>query len=89
MSKGYTLNYFINTISSASNRQIEQNGVFRVISPRLGGTSVKAQALVNFLGGHGTTFSVVNGSGRFAGFGKTPRARLLKALKLRKRNGSL
>ena len=52
-----------------------------VISPIGGSSSVKIQTLNSLLGGN--LRAVVHGSGTFSNFGKTPRARLLKALRLR------
>ena len=85
MSKGYTINFFINTLSGVTNTQINNNGLFNVVSPVYGVNSVKAQALDNWLGGN--TASIAFGTGKFAALGKTPRTRLLKALKLRKKFG--
>jgi hypothetical protein len=85
MSKGYTINFFINTLTGVTNTQINNNGVFNVVSPVYGAASVKAVALDTFLGGQ--TASIANGTGAFAALGKTPRTRLLKALKLRKKFG--
>jgi hypothetical protein len=85
MSKGYTINFFVNTLVNATNSQINKNGIFNVVSPRLGVNSVKAETLNNFLGGQAA--SIAYGTGKFAVLGKTPRTRLLKALKLRKQFG--
>lgn len=85
MSKGYTINFFINTFKGTTNTQLNNNGVFSVVSPRHGISSVKATALNTFLDGY--TLSIANGTGVFAKLGKTPRTRLLKALKLRKQFG--
>ena len=85
MSKGYTINFFINTLSGVTNTQINNNGVFNVVSPVYGSSSVKATTLDTFLGGN--TQEITQGLGRFSVLGKTPRTRLLKALKLRKQYG--
>jgi len=52
-----------------------------VISPIGGASSIKIKTLDTLLGGN--LKAVVHGTGTFASFGKTPRARLLKALRLR------
>lgn len=85
MSKGYTISYFVNVFSNT--RQVANTSVYAAVSPRFGHASVKARALDAWLDNQ--TLSIARGQGRFASFGKTPRARLLKALRLRKRNGSL
>lgn len=82
--KGYTISYFIKLLSGTRNRSLVNNGVYDTVSPRFGSTSVRAQVLNRWLGGK--TSSIVNGTGKFAAYGETPRARLLKALKLRKQN---
>lgn len=84
MTKGYTISYFIKLFSSTRNRVIVSKGLFDTVSPRFGSTSVRAQVLNKWLGGKAS--SIVNGTGKFASYGETPRARLLKALKLRKQN---
>lgn len=86
MSKGYTISYFVNVLSNARTSQVlNADAVYSTVSPRFGYASVKARALDTWLN-HKTT-AIANGYGRFASFGKTPRARVLKALRLRKQNG--
>jgi hypothetical protein len=85
MSKGYTINFFVNALKGVTNTQLNKNGVFNVVSPVYGSFSVKAAALDTFLGGN--TSSIASGDGAFANLGKTPRTRLIKALKLRKQFG--
>ena len=80
--KGYTINYFINLFTDVTNSQLANNGVYSTVSPRKGVTSVRAAVLNDLL--NGNTRNVVNGTGRFSSFGSTPRARILKALRLRK-----
>lgn len=87
MSKGYTISYFIDVLKNTTTRQVTNNGIYSVVSPRFGGFSVKADALDTWLS-YNTT-AIVKGEGRFASYGKTPRARLLTALKNRKVNGSV
>lgn len=82
--KGYTISYFINLFSGVRSNTITSKGVFNIVSPRLGATSVRALVLNTWL--NGSTTAIVNGTGKFASYGATPRARLLKALKLRKQN---
>ena len=86
MSKGYTINYFVNTIKGAKAAALKSD-VYEAISPRNGFFSVKAIALDNFLGGETLAYQIAEGIGSFEGLGKTPRSRLLKALSLRKKNG--
>jgi hypothetical protein len=88
MSKGYTISYFVKAISKASNGELK-NSVYSVVAPRGGFNTVKAHALDAWLGGPGFAARVAKGTGRFAGFGNSARTRLLKALRLRKKNGSL
>lgn len=88
MSKGYTISYFVNVFSSASTRQLDSvPAVYKTLSPRYRGLAVKSRALNTWLGGN--TNAIVLGTGRFATFGATPRARLLKALRMRKQNGKV
>lgn len=84
MSKGYTINFFISVFKSATVGQVNSS-VYRTVSPRLGVLSTKAEALDGWLGDK--TGDIASGRGHFASFGKTARARLLKALALRKKNG--
>lgn len=84
--KGYTISYFIKVLSSTTNTQL-RNGVSSVLSPRKGATSVKVRVLNSLLSGN--TSAILNGTGRFASYGSTPRGRLLTALRNRKRNGSV
>jgi hypothetical protein len=86
MTKGYTLNYFVNLISTSRSRQLTTTqAVYSFVSPRFGYNSTRALVLDTWLGYN--TREIVNGDGRFANYGKTPRARLLKALRNRKANG--
>lgn len=84
MSKGYTLQYFINTFKNT--RKVDGgDGVYLTVSPRFGYFSVKAEALDTWL--QGETGDIVSGRGRFASYGKTARARVLRALNNRKNSG--
>lgn len=85
--KGYTLNYFLKLFNGTSNRAISSNGVYGVVSPLLGSSSVRATVLNTWLGNK--TSQIANGTGKFASYGTTPRARILKALRNRKVNGSV
>jgi len=85
MSKGYTLSYFINLVSKSPVAKTTGYDVYRVVSPRLGDASVKSFALDLWLSGQ--TNNIVKGSGKFSKYGKTPRARVLKALNNRKKLG--
>lgn len=86
MHKGYTLNYLIEQVKGTTNAQIQNNGIYQTLSPRAGVYSVKGDVLDNFL--FNNTAAIVAGAGIFATFGKTPKTRLLKALKLRKKTGT-
>ena len=85
MSKGYTINYFSNTIKLASVGKVSKLGIIKLIAPRIGVKSVKIAALNLWLGGD--LLAIEAGKGRFAGLGKTSKTRLLKALALRYKNG--
>lgn len=84
MSKKYTITYFINEIQTKTKGSHGSLGVVNAISPTYGLDSVKIETLNSLIGDFN---AVVNGFGKYAGFGKTPRTRLLKALKLRKKFG--
>ena len=86
MHKGYTLNYLIEQVKNTTNTEITTNGIYNTLSPRAGVYSVKGDVLDGFL--FHNTQAVVAGAGIFATYGKTPKTRLLKALKLRKTTGS-
>ena len=86
MSKGYTIAFFINEINTKVKRKNNSfTGIINLISPTYGVESVKFKTLNSFVGGG--YVDIVNGYGKYAGFGKTPKTRLLKALKLRKKFG--
>jgi hypothetical protein len=87
MSKGYTIQYFINTISNATVATVNNSSVYDVVSPRFGTSSVKAQALESWLGTDADY--VADGVGEFSTLGKTRRARVLKALRNRQRFGTV
>ncbi len=73
--KGTTLSDW-NAVTTASRVNFAS-----VISPIGGASSIKVKTLNTLLGGN--LKAVVHGTGTFASFGITPRARLLKALRLR------
>ena len=81
----YTIQNFINTVTAVNNKTLVSNGVYGVVAPRFGASSVKALTLDFFLGGN--TVAIFNGTGEFASLGKTPRTRLLTALRNRQTNG--
>lgn len=87
MSKGYTIQYFINTFTNTTVATVNRNTVYDVVSPRFGETSVKAEALDAWLGT--SAEDVANGTGVFSTLGKTRRARVLKALRNRQRFGTV
>lgn len=84
MSKGYTITFFINELTTKVKGKKTAGSIVDAISPTYGKSSVKFSTLNNFVGNFD---AVANGTGKYAGFGKTPKARLLKALKLRKKFG--
>lgn len=84
MSRKYTIAYFINEISTKTRPSLSSVGVVNAISPMYGFNSVKIQTLNHLIGNFN---AVAGGIGKYAGFGKTPKTRLLKALKLRKKLG--
>ena len=85
--KGYTLQYFINLVSNTTNSQYNRNSVYDVISPTRGFNSVRSYVLDTWL--NNATTSIVEGTGVYSTFGKTPRTRLLKALRNRKTTGTV
>jgi hypothetical protein len=85
MSKGYTINFFVTTLKNVSAKTVTTRGVYNAVSPRYGIFSAKANALDGWL--NYNTRAIVKGEGRFASYGKTARARLLTALRRRKKNG--
>lgn len=95
MSKGYTISYFIREIEKLSNKDLNRNDIYDLLSPRLGFHSVKSTALDNFLSSYVTASLLSAGTARRIAFsdthlitsGKTPRTRLLRALKSRKKTG--
>lgn len=86
MSKGYTINYFLDVFKNTTNKELASNGVFQTVAPRNGFNSVKATTLNKFLDYQ--TIAIARGNGAYAVLGATPRARLMKALANRKRTGS-
>jgi hypothetical protein len=88
MTKGYTLNYFVNLFTSSRSRQLNSTkAVYNFVSPRFGYNSTRAVVLDAWLGDN--TTQIVNGTGRFSTYGTTPRARILKALRNRKTTGQV
>lgn len=86
--KGYTISYFLGLFEGSRSRQLpNKNAVYSFISPKLGAKSVRAAVLNKWL--ECRTTAIVDGTGQFATYGSTPRARLLKALKNRKKTGSV
>jgi len=89
MSKGYTISYFVKALKNAPTRAVGNtaSSVFQAVSPRLGLFSVKADALDTWL--NYQTHNIAQGAGIFSTYGKTPRARLIRALNNRFKNGSI
>lgn len=84
MTKKYTLNVLINEVSSLTPKEVASN-FFEAISPRNGIYSRKNQVLAKFLGGKKNVISVLKGNTKATkALGSTPKARMIKALKLRK-----
>jgi hypothetical protein len=79
--KGYTLVNLINFFSNTTNAQWKNSGVAAVA-----GTPGREAALASFLG---TPTSIAAGTGSYARLGATPRGRILRALRNRKRTGSV
>lgn len=81
--KKYTLNLLLTEVSSLSRSSFSNVSSLAVaLSPRAGRSSAKINALNSFLNGSLTTVL------RSSSLGKTPRGRLLRALRNRKRNGN-
>lgn len=88
MTKGYTLNYFLGLFGNSRSRQLENvDAVYSFVSPRFGYFSTRAVVLDTWLGDQ--TNAIVRGTGRFSTYGRTPRARLIKALRNRKTTGTV
>lgn len=85
MSKGYTISFFMAALQNVNSKRVTEAGPYYVVSPRKGVFSEKSYALDTWL--NDQTELIFEGRGRFANYGKTPKARLLKALKNRKVNG--
>lgn len=81
--KAYTISLLINEVSSLSASKIDSfNTLATYLSPRAGAKSAKVQVLNSFLGGKLRTVASSNQ------YGSNVKARVLKALKARKNNGS-
>lgn len=81
--KAYTLNRLIAEVSSLNTRKVTSvNTLAAFLSPVRGAQSAKFQVLNSFLNGSLTSIA------RNANYGTTVKARVLKALKARKRYGS-
>lgn len=85
--KKYTINLLLNEVSSLNNSQLSSvRSLAKALSPRAGTNSAKLNALKSYVSG--SLNSVLSGSGSAQSLGKTPRTRLLKALKNRKRSSN-
>ena len=84
MGNHYYPQYFINTLGGFTARQLGNSTSTFVgtIAPVKGRNSVKVKSLNTMLGGQ--LNNIIAGTGEFGGFGRTARARVLKALRLRK-----
>lgn len=86
ITKGYTINYFLGLFGNVRNRNLKNlDKVYSSVSPRFGFKSIRAMVLDQLLD-YNTSY-IFHGVGKFSTYGKTPRARLLKALRNRKTNG--
>ena len=83
-SKGYTLAYYIREVQGCGTTG-GTNGLVNGLAPIGLTKSVKFQTLNTFLGGNFN--AIAGGTGKFVGLAKTPRGRVLKALRFRKKNG--
>lgn len=81
--KKYTINLLISEVSSLTPSSFSSvKTLTSALSPRTGATSAKVAALNSFLNGNLTR--IVNGTGNYSSFGKTPRTRIVRALRARK-----
>ena len=82
-SKAYTLNRLIAEVSSLNTRKVTNVATLaESLSPRTGANSAKFQVLNAFLNGKLHTYA------KSSHFGTSVKARVLKALRARKRYGS-
>ncbi len=89
MSKGYTINYFVNLISDLKETELKKD-IYKAIAPRGGYNSERAIRLEDWVGGEETFREIAAGkTARTKALGKTTRARILKALKTRKAKGKV
>lgn len=89
MSRGYTISYFINLISNLTESTLKK-GVYKAIAPLKGYDSERAIQLEQWVGGETTFQEITKGASlRAKALGKTTRARILKALKMRKTTGKV
>lgn len=81
--KKYTISLLINEVSSLKTSQVSSIETLAItLSPRAGRNSAKFFALNQYL--NGNLSSIFAGKGTFKSYGKTPRARVLNALRNRK-----
>lgn len=85
MSKGYTLAYYIREIQKHGRRNNSYNELICAVCPRRGRRSVKFRQLCNWLGSR--WLDILDGQGKYQGYGRTPKTRVLNVLKFRKRHG--
>lgn len=79
----YTINLLMSEVQSLTSSQVSSfDSIVEALSPRAGVRSAKIAALSSYVGG-----SVARVLGNTS-LGRTPRARLLKALRNRKTSGS-
>jgi hypothetical protein len=82
MTKAYTISRLISEVSALRNSQVSNTSTLAsALSPRAGSLSVKFYILDSFL--NGQLAQVVQGNGRFGSLGKTPRTRVVRALRAR------
>lgn len=86
MHKGYTISFFIKTVSALSETQIK-NDFYNTLAPRGGYWSVKAERFDDWVG---CTEEIIEGKTKRAkSLGKTAKTRLLTALRRRRTTGKV
>ena len=83
--KAYTIESLISEVSSLKLTQVSSvNALAQTLSPRVGVHGAKIAFLNNYVGGN--LEAVIVGKGGFSSYGKTPRTRILNALRKRQRS---
>ena len=87
MSKGYTITYFIQELQSKCALKENKWMIIFKLCPKYSIYSAKFKALDKWL--DGKFYEIADGNGKYAGYGKHPRTRIIKALQLRKKHKEL